>query len=139
MGAEYGRNGAGFGDGELGRFYQLTDAAYRPVLGRGTTAPLQCAQHLSQSGYGRLNPGRDCFYLRIVQKAPFDNWHFTPVLTLIDNVKERSFSVAPEAVYPRFNNFKLRLRALVVGGGNESEFGQRQNRRRLELMARFYF
>jgi hypothetical protein len=60
-------------------------------------------------------------------------------VTLIANVKDRSFSVAPEAVYTGFNNIELRLRAFFLGGGSESEFGERQNRRRLELMARFYF
>jgi hypothetical protein len=48
--AEYYRNGAGFSDGELRRFHQLADAAYRQFLVSGTSAPLQRAQNLSQSG-----------------------------------------------------------------------------------------
>lgn len=137
--AEYYRNGAGFSDGELRSFHQLTDAAYRQFLANGVTAPLQRAQNLSQSGYGRPNPGRDYFYLRVTQKEPFDILYFTPALTLITNLKDRSFSVAPEIVYTGITNLELRVRAFFLGGGDESEFGERQNRRRLELMARFFF
>lgn len=137
--AEYYRNGTGFSDSELRGFYQLTDAAYRQFLNTGATAPLQRAQNLSQSGYGRPNPGRNYFYLRVMQKEPFDILYFTPAVTLITNLKDRSFSLAPEVVYTGITNLELRVRAFFLGGGSESEFGERPNRRRLELMARFYF
>jgi hypothetical protein len=137
--AEYYRNGSGFSDSEMRGFHQLTDAAYRQFLASGVTAPLQRAQNLSQSGYGRPNPGRDYFYLRVSQKEPFDILYFTPAITLIANLKDRSFSVAPEVVYTGITNVELRVRAFFLHGGNESEFGERQNRRRLELLARFYF
>jgi hypothetical protein len=117
----------------------LTDAAYRQFLAGGATAPLQRAQNLSQSGYGRPNPGRDYFYLRVSQKDPFDILYFTPAVTLIANLNDRSVSVAPEVVYTGITNLELRLRAFFLGGGGETEFGEKQNRRRVELMARFYF
>jgi hypothetical protein len=137
--AEFYQNGSGFNDSELRSFHQFTDTTYRQFLANGTTAPLQRAQNLSQSGYGRPNPGRGYFYLRVSQKEPFDILYFTPAVTLITNLKDRSFSVAPEAVYTGITNVELRVRAFFLGGGNESEFGERQNRRRLELMARFFF
>lgn len=137
--AEYYRNGAGFSDGELRSFYQLSDAAYRQFLTGGVSEPLQRAQNLSQAGYGRPNPGRDYLYLRVTQKEPFDILYFTPALTLIANLKDRSISVAPELVYTGITNLELRVRAFFLGGGSESEFGERQNRRRLELMARIFF
>jgi hypothetical protein len=137
--AEYYRNGAGFSDHELRSFHQLTDAAYRQFLASGATAPLQRAQNLSLSGYGRPNPGRDYLYLRVAQKEPFDILYFTPAVTLIANLKDRSLSVAPEILYTGITNLELRARAFFLGGGSESEFGERHNRRRLELLARFYF
>lgn len=137
--AEYYRNGSGFTNDELRGFYQLTDAAYRQFLASGVTAPLQRAQNLSQSGYGRANPGRDYFYLRISQKEPFDILYFTPALTLITNLRDRSFSMVPEMVYTGINNLELRVKAFFLRGGHETEFGGRPNRRRLELMARFFF
>jgi hypothetical protein len=137
--AEVYRNGAGYAADELRAFHQLTDAAYRSFLAGGNTTLLQRAQSLSQSGYGRPNPGRNYAYLRVSQKEPFDILYFTPALTLIANLADRSFSVAPEAVYTGITNVELRVRAFFLGGGGESEFGERQNRRRLELMARFYF
>jgi hypothetical protein len=137
--AEYYRNGGGFSDIELRGFYQLTDSAYRQFLSSGVTAPLQRAQTLSQSGYGRPNAGRHYFYLRASQKEPFGILYFTPSVALIANLDDRSVSVAPEMLYTGITNVELRLRAFFLNGGNDTEFGEKQNRRRMELMARFYF
>ncbi len=137
--AEYYRNGGGYGDSELRGFYQLADSAYRQFLATGVTAPLQRTQNLSQSGYGRPNAGRNYFYLRASQKEPFDILYFTPSVTLIANLNDRSVSVAPEMLYTGITNVELRLRTFFLSGSNYTEFGEKQNRRRLELMVRLYF
>ena len=73
------------------------------------------------------------------QKEPFDILYFTPALTAIVNFADRSYSVTPEMLYTGYTNVELRLRFFYLKGREQSDFGEKQNARRLELRARFYF
>jgi len=97
------------------------------------------AQNLSQGNYGRPNPGQDYLYLRVSQKEPFDILYFTPALTTIVNLKDSSFSIAPEVTYTGITNLELRLKAMFLVGGAETEFGEKPNDYRLEFRARYFF
>lgn len=136
---EYYRNGPGFAENEMQDFFRYTDTAYAQFLVTGNDSPLQRAASLSRSGIARPNPGRDYVYLRVSQKEPFDILYFTPAVTLIANANDRSYSVAPEILYTGINNLELRARAFFLSGNPLSEFGERPNKRRLELQARLYF
>lgn len=128
--AELYRNGTGYTEGQLADFLSLADSA-NPVL-------FNKAVQISPA-YARANAGRDYLYLRASQKEPFDIVYFTPALTLIANLADRSWSLTPELLYTGITNLDLRLRASWLHGDAYSEFGEKQNARRLELLARFYF
>jgi len=128
--AEYYRNGTGYTQSQLTDFHRLVD--------RGNPALLTKARQLSTS-YGRANAGERYLYLRASQKEPFDIVYFTPSATLIANLDDRSWSLTPELLYTGVTNLDLRLRATWLKGGSGTEFGEKQNERKLELMARFYF
>ncbi|MDO8786916.1 MAG: hypothetical protein Q7J42_02430 [Sulfuritalea sp.] len=128
--AEYYRNGSGYTQSQLSDFHRLVDS--------GNPALLAKARQISTS-YGRPNAGERYLYLRASQKEPFDIVYFTPSVTLIGNLDDRSYSLTPELLYTGITNLDLRLRASWLHGGEHSEFGEKQNERRLELMARFYF
>lgn len=132
---EYYRNGTGFAESE---FRDFLDFAGRALQAGSQTALFQRAQSLAAS-YARQTPLRDYLYVRVSQKEPFDILYFTPSLTAIVSLNDRSFSLAPEMIYTGFKNIELRARAIVLGGGDQTDFGERQNKRRLELQARFYF
>ena len=136
---EYYRNGPGFTESEILGFSRFVDNAYAQFTANGNNAALSRAANLARSGYGRPNPGRNYLYLRVSQKEPFDVLYFTPALTVIANADDRSTSVAPELLYTGFTNIELRLRAFFLNGGASTEFGERQNSRRIELQARLYF
>lgn len=136
---EYYRNGPGFAESEMQDFFRYTDTAYATFLATGIDTQLQRAANLSRSGIARLNPGRDYVYLRVSQKEPFDILYFTPSVTLIANASDRSLSITPEVLYTGFSNIELRARAFFLTGDPGSEFGERPNKRRLELQARLYF
>lgn len=136
---EYYRNGSGYSRDEMRGFYGLVNNGYTQFLSTANPSLLQRALALSQGGYGSPNSGRDYLYLRVSQKEPFDMLYFTPSVTLISNLGDRSFSVAPELLYTGINNVELRLRAFFLAGGANTDFGEKQNSRRLELMARIYF
>ena len=58
---------------------------------------------------------------------------------MIANLDDGSYSFTPELLYTGITNLDLRLRATWLKGGSGTEFGEKQNARKLELMARFYF
>ena len=127
-------NGPGFSSDE---FRTFTDAVKRASR-IGDALLLQRAQSLGQA-YGRQSPLRDYLYLRVSQKEPFDILYFTPSLTAIVNLQDKSYSIAPELVYTGVRNVELRARAIILGGGSGTDFGEKQNERRIEMLARFYF
>ena len=55
------------------------------------------------------------------------------------NWQDRSYQVTPELAYTRINNLELRLRLFMLRGSSSTDFGEKQNSRKLEVYARFYF
>ncbi|MGE0558473.1 MAG: hypothetical protein AB7E73_05800 [Burkholderiales bacterium] len=51
----------------------------------------------------------------------------------------RSRAITPEVLYAGINNPELLARAFILYGDNRTEFGERSNRRRLELQVRPHF
>jgi len=136
---EYYRNGPGLTETEMRNVVQFVDDAYAQYVATGNDAQLQRAASVVRQGYGQPNPGRNYAYLRITQKEPFDILYFTPGITVITNVDDRSTSVTPELVYTGVKNIEFRLRAVFLNGGADTEFGEKQNARRIEFRARLYF
>ena len=136
---EYYRNGTGFAENETAEFFRFNDNAFNQFQATGNDAGLKRAANLARGGYGRPNPGRSYLYLRVSQKEPFDILYLTPALTVIANADDRSTSIAPELLYTGITNLELRARIFFLGGGAGTEFGEKQNSRRIELQARFYF
>lgn len=136
---EYYRNGAGFSGEEMEDFFDFINSAYRTYRITGNDAALQRAAQLSEGNFGRANPMRDYLYLRISQKEPFGFLYFTPAITTILNLNDRSFQISPEAAYTGFTNFDLRLKASFINGPTSGEFGEKPYGFKLELRVGYYF
>lgn len=136
---EYYRNGAGFTEQQLRDYFVFVDLAYDSYLSSGSDTLLQQAAAATEKGYGRPNVGRNYLYLRVSQKEPFDLPYWTPAATAIVNAEDGSFSLSPEIAYTGITNLELRLRGTVLAGDRGSEFGEKQNDTRVELLARYYF
>jgi len=136
---EYYHNGAGFTKDEMKNYYSFINKGYQYYITTGSDSLLQKAANLTETNYGRINPMRNYLYLRVSQKEPFDILYFTPAITGIWNVDTSSCSLSPEVVYTRFTNLELRLKAIFLIGGKDSEFGEKQNDYRLEFRAGYYF
>lgn len=136
---EYYHNGAGFTGEELSRYYDAVHRAYATYLSTGNSGPLQVPRRLADAGYGRFSAARDYLYVRLIQKEPFDILYFTPALTGVLNIGDKSASVMPELTYTGVTNWELRLRAGFITGGRNTEFGEKQNDYRIEMRVRYYF
>jgi hypothetical protein len=136
---EYYHNGAGFSDDELKNYFAFANQAYNFYQSTGNTTALSNAKSLADGGYGRFSDGRDYLYVRFSQKEPFDILYFTPALTLIMNLDDRSYSLTPELLYSGFTNWELRFRTAFIAGGQSTEFGEKQNDYRMELRIGYYF
>jgi len=78
-------------------------------------------------------------YLRVTQKEPFDILYFTPAITTIMNLNDKSLSISPELLYAGVKNLELRLKGSVLLGQNGSEYGEKPNDYRIELRVRYHF
>ncbi len=135
---EYYRNGTGYTEPEMRDYLTLVQDGYDQFLATGSTTQLDRAR-AQQTNYTRANPMRRYLYLRVSQKEPFDILYFTPSLTVIQNLDDRSYSAAPELTYTGITNLELRLRLFFLAGGRLTDFGEKQSDRRLELRVRYYF
>jgi len=82
---------------------------------------------------------RDYLYLRASQKEPFDLLYFTPSLTGIFNMNDKSFSIAPEVLYTGIKNLELRLKTTFLVGDSYTEYGEKLSNYRIEFRVRYHF
>ncbi|MEA2014086.1 MAG: hypothetical protein U9N38_02090 [Thermodesulfobacteriota bacterium] len=136
---EYYRNGTGFTEEEMKGFFGLVDNGYNLYVTSNDETLLKKANTMTEGNYDRPNPMRDYMYLRISQKEPFDILYFTPSITCIYNINDRSYSLSPEILYTGITNLELRLKAGFLTWPDNSEFGEKQNDYRIELRMRYYF
>jgi hypothetical protein len=134
--AEYYRNGPGYDEQELADFYSFVDGA---LSAGAPPSQVARASALARSPYVRPNPGRDYLYLRASAKEPFDLLYFTPSVTLIANVGDRSRQVTAEALYTGFTNVEIRARAIATIGDPYTDFGEKPAKARFEIYARIFF
>ncbi len=136
---EYYHNGAGLDEEDADNFYRFVDRAYDTYLSTGNSSELDRATQLSQGSLGAAKPMRDYLYLRASWNEPFDILYFTPAVFSIINLNDRSLSITPELLYNPITNLQLRLRGAFLIGGNDTEYGEKQNDYKVELRARYYF
>ena len=133
---EYYYNGTGLTEDQMRIFYQMIeDLPNQP----DSDAALQKIRSAARSGYVKQTVMQEYVYLRAMQKEPFDLLYWTPAITAIVNLQDQSFNLAPELGYTGVTNLELRLKINFLEGDQYSEFGEKQNDRKLELRARYYF
>lgn len=134
---EYYRNGLGYSRSEMKDYYSFVQSALGSFSG-GNPAPLKKSKNYGLT-YNLQSAMQDYLYLRISQKEPFDILYFTPALTSIYNMDDRSFSISPELVYSPTTNLEFRLKTMLTFGGADTEYGEKINSSKTELRLRYYF
>lgn len=136
---EFYHNSAGFNREEMKKFYSFISRSFDAFQITGDPTGLDRAGQLADAGYVRPNAMRNYLYVRLSQKEPFDILYFTPSLTWMINTDDLSANIMPELLYTGITNLELRLRAGILTGAGDSEFGEKQNDYRIELRAGYYF
>jgi hypothetical protein len=136
---EYYHNASGYNSSELDDFFSFTHSAFNTFQSTGNPKQFAKAETMFRGNYGVRNPGKDYFYLRISQKEPFNILYFTPALTTIMNLDDRSFSISPELLYEGIKNWEFRLKGMALVGHKGTDFGEKQNDYRIEFRVRYYF
>ncbi len=136
---EYFHDATGFAESEMEDYFSFIDKGYDTYLASGNDSLLKKASNVAGGNYNRKNLMRDYLYLRVSQKEPFDILYFTPSLTGIFNINDKSFSIGPELLYTGIKNLELRLKTTFLVGDSYTEFGEKQNDCRIELRVRYYF
>jgi len=135
--AEYLQNDAGYREDEMKEFFSLVDTGYEEYQFDGNDSLLNKAVNIAGK-YGR-NPMKSYLYLRVSQKEPFDILYFTPSVSSIFNIEDKSFSLSPELFYNGITNMELRLRTSFIKGKEDTEYGEKQSDCRVEFRVRYYF
>ncbi len=126
--AEFFHKSSGYTVDEMKEFYAAADSDAAAFPGRLLSMP-----------YSKNNPMRNYFYMRVSFKEPAGVLYFTPAVTLVANTDDGSFSLAPEAVYTGVTNYEFKLKAVLMNGGADSEYGEKTADGRIEASVTYYF
>lgn len=132
---EYYHNSAGLNKNEVEHFYDLVNTAFASQ----DPALFAKANAARSAGFTAPNPMRDYLHLRASQKEPFDIIYLSTGLIGFFNLRDHSWSLIPEVDYTGFENTELRFRLALTGGDDRTEFGEKQNKNRIELRMRYFF
>jgi hypothetical protein len=136
---EYCRNGTGYSKEEMEEFYDLVARGHERYISSGQDDLLRKARLAAGSGYGVANGMRDYLYARLSIKDPFDILYFTPAVTALVNLSDTSWSLSADFPYAGITNLQFRLKAVVLGGPSNSEYGEKLNDYRIAFRAGYYF
>jgi hypothetical protein len=137
--AEVYHNGTGYSESEADQFYRLVDTAFTQLQQTGSSPLLPKALALGQGSYARPFAGENYLYFRAQSKDALGIVYFTPAVTAMMNLQDRSYQITPELQYSGITNLELRVRLFLLRGASSTDFGEKQNSRKLEFYARYYF
>lgn len=82
---------------------------------------------------------RDYIYFKLSHPEPFDILYSSISLFSIYNLADNSFILSPQISYKPFTNFEFILWPFFFLGNDNSEYGSKQFRNKVEIWLRFYF
>lgn len=135
---EYYYNGLGNEKDDQKRFYRCVHQAWETGDQR-LIDRLPTGKDLDKGPFSKPNPMRQYMNFRVWWEEPRNLLYLTPGVQVLYNLEDHSFSVSPDVSYTGFENLELRLRGTVPVGDSLSEWGEKPNKYKIELRARYYF
>ncbi len=135
---EYYKNGLGNDKEQQQQFYRCVHQAWEND-DQDLIDGLPVGKDLDKGPFSRPNPMRRYVNLRVWWEEPRNLLYLTPGVQVLYNLEDRSFSISPDISYTGLDNVELRLRATVPVGDSLTEWGEKPNKYKLQLRARYYF
>ena len=133
--AEYYYNGTGLTKSEFGNYNSfLTNSA-----SSNDAAVVKQALGVSQSYFKNNTLMQSYLYLKVTQPEPFDWLYFTPSIYTIYNLADKSFLISGTLNYKPVTNIEFILWPTILIGKDDSEYGSKQIREKVELWMRVFF
>jgi len=135
---EYYFNGLGNEKKDQEQFYRCVHQAWesgdQDLIDR-----LPLGKDVDKGPFSKPNPMRRYMNFRVWWEEPRNLLYLTPGVQVLYNLDDRSYSVSPDISYIGFENLELRLRGTVPVGDSLTEWGEKPNKYKVELRARYYF
>jgi hypothetical protein len=132
---EYLHIGSGHAQDEMDAYYQAADNARASSEPRRINAVLQAASWY----YNSQCISTDYLFIKAIHPDPFNFVYFTPSLYAIISLLDRSMMAGFEMSYNRSRNLFFTARYIAFVGNNESEYGLKPARHRIDLRAKWSF
>lgn len=117
--------------------------AYQHVLASAVLANepavLQQAASASQVLLRGTNLMQDYLYVKLTSPEPFDWLYFTPAVFAIYNVADKSVMLSASLSYRPATNIEFILWPTLVTGGENTEYGSKAFRQKVEAWMRVFF
>lgn len=136
---EYFRNGQGYTSGEIDDFFDLIETGHLEYTESGNMAGLSLSRQYGALYYNQQIMMKDYLYLKVTHKEPFDILYFTPGITSVYNINDRSFSITPQVTYAPITNLEFDIKATFVSGRSHTEYGEKINDSKIIASATCYF
>ncbi len=133
--AEYYHNNSGLTKQE----YQDYMAYLQNNLITGDADLIYATSSVMTSHFRSRNMMRDYLYIKASLPEPF-KWLYSSVsIFTIYNLNDNSFIISPQIGYKPFTNSEILLWPSFLFGGDDSEYGSKLFKNKLEMWFRFYF
>ena len=82
---------------------------------------------------------RDYVYLKLIQPEPF-SWLYSSISVFsIYNLADNSYLLSSQLSYKPYTNFEILIWPMLFFGDEDTEYGSKQFRSKIEIWMRFYF
>ena len=133
--AEYYHNNSGLSKNEFSAYQDWVETN----LGSDLPELINATKHDMTTTFRTKTLMRDYLYVKLTQPEPFA-WLYSSIsLFSIYNLNDHSFLLSPRLSYKPYTNFEVLLWPMLFFGGNDTEYGGKQFKRKVEIWARFYF
>jgi len=136
---EYFRNGQGYTRDEMKDYFAFIEAGYQDYISSGSMADLGASRQYGSQFYNKQTVMQDYLYLKVSQKEPFDILYFTPSVTCIYNINDKSGSITPQIIYTPITNLEFELKTTFLLGKDYTEYGEKVNDYKVYAAVKYYF
>jgi hypothetical protein len=136
---EYYRNGQGYTSDEMKDYFTLIEDGYQDYINSQNMAKLSKSRLYGSQFYNKQTVMKDYFYLKVSQKEPFNILYFTPSVTCLYNINDKSGSIMPQIIYTPITNLEFELKTTFLLGKDYTEFGEKLNDYKIYAAVKYYF